>query len=74
MEAGIAESYASGENVTLSLLGWVAGCSMVWSALFAVGNFLYGRHTYALILLAVFVVSASAVIWVINRLWTGETR
>ncbi len=74
VEAGIAESYASGENVTLSLLGWVAGCSMVWAALFCVGNFLYGRHTYAVILLAVFVASASAVIWVINRLWTGETR
>ncbi len=73
-EAGIAESYASGENFTLSLLGWVAGCSMVWSALFTVGNFLYGRYTYAVILLAVFAVSGSAVVWVINRLWTGETR
>lgn len=74
IDAGIAESHATGENVTLSLLGWVAGCSMVWSALFTVGNFLYGRHTYAVILLAVFVVSSSAVVWVINRLWTGETR
>ena len=31
-------------NFPLALLGWSAGCIMIWSALFTVGNFLYGRR------------------------------
>jgi len=42
---------------------------MIWSALFAVGNFLYGRMEYAFWLLAVFVVSAAVVTMVVKRLW-----
>ena len=57
-------------NIPLALLGWVAGCAMIWSSLFMVGNFLYGRMEYAGILCGVFVVSGLAVIWVINKLWT----
>jgi hypothetical protein len=37
-----------------------------------VGNFLYGRTNYALILLAVFAVSGSALLYVINRLWSDK--
>ena len=53
----------------MALLGWFAGCTMIWSALFTVGNFLYGRTNYALALLVVFVVSAMIVIEVVRRLW-----
>jgi hypothetical protein len=42
---------------------------MIWSALFCVGNFLYGRMNYAFALLAVFSVSAVILIQVIRRLW-----
>src|SRR5262249_9394078 len=31
------------ESIPLALLGWVAGCTMIWSSLFTVGSFLYGR-------------------------------
>jgi Na+/proline symporter len=72
-EAGISEAEAAehlrSENIPLALLGWVSGCAAIWSALFTVGNFLYGRTNYALALLAVFVVSGIALIRVINRLW-----
>ena len=72
-EAGFsAQDATKGQNITLSMIGWVSGCSMVWSALFAVGNFLYGRMGYAIILTIVFVVSGSIVIWVINRLWARQ--
>jgi len=72
-EAGFsAQEATKGQNITLSLIGWVAGCSMVWSALFTVGNFLYGRMGYAIILGIVFVVSGAIVIWVINRLWARQ--
>ena len=30
------------ENIPRALVGWLAGCTMIWSALFATGNFLYG--------------------------------
>jgi solute:Na+ symporter, SSS family len=75
-EAGIPEGEvrASGENFPMSLLGWFSGSIVVWSALFTVGNFLYGRTDYALALLAVFVVSGAALLYVINKLWSpGKT-
>ncbi|MGA2270270.1 MAG: sodium:solute symporter family protein [Bryobacteraceae bacterium] len=72
-QAGVSEAeaamYARSENFPLALLGWFTGCIMIWSALFTVGNFLYGRINYALPLLAVFVVSAMIVIRVVQRLW-----
>ncbi len=73
-EAGVseAEARATHENIPMALLGWVAGCATIWSSLFTVGNFLYGRTDYALMLLAVFVVSGSALLYVINRLWSDD--
>ena len=64
-----AAEWSQHENVPLSLLGWSTGCAMIWSALFTVGNFLYGRMDYALVLLVIFVVTAAILIRVINRLW-----
>ena len=54
---------------TCALPIWFAGCITIWSALFTVGNFLYGRMDYFWMLLAVFVVSGAALIRVVNRLW-----
>jgi Na+/proline symporter len=74
--AGIsaAEARAHEDNIPLSLLGWVAGCTTIWSALFTVGNFLYGRQLMAACLLAVFLVSGSTLIYVINRLWAKPSQ
>jgi solute:Na+ symporter, SSS family len=73
-EAGISvqEAKATGQNIPMALLGWVAGCTTIWSSLFAVGNFLYGRMTNALILGIVFVMSGTALIYVVNKLWTKD--
>jgi Na+/proline symporter len=70
-EAGITEQEAKAthENIPLALLGWSAGCTVIWSSLFTIGNFLYGRLAMAGLLLAVFVASGLLLIWVINRLW-----
>ena len=76
-EAGISEreARATHENIPMALLGWVAGCATIWSALFAVGNFLYGRTGYAVALLLVFMIGGAALIFVINRLWSnGASR
>ncbi len=74
-EAGVseAEARATHENIPMALLGWVAGCTSIWSALFTVGNFLYGRTANALMLLAIFVVSGSALIYVVNSLWSDNS-
>ena len=72
-EAGVTGA-ATGENIPLALLGWISGCTAIWSALFTVGNFLYGRHTQAFLLLLVFAVSGSALVFVTKRLWVGEDK
>jgi SSS family solute:Na+ symporter len=69
--AGVGTLPTQGANIPLALLGWFAGCVTVWSALFSVGNFLYGRLDLAWMLTAVFVVSAIALTFVIQRTW-GE--
>jgi solute:Na+ symporter, SSS family len=68
-----AELAQTGDSIPLALLGWVAGCAMIWSSLFTVGNILYGRWGYALALGAVFLISGLVVLYVINRLWTSPS-
>jgi SSS family solute:Na+ symporter len=62
------------DHMGLATLGWVAGCAMIWSSLFAIGNFLYGRTGTAWILTAVFVVSSGAVIYTMNHLWESADK
>jgi solute:Na+ symporter, SSS family len=57
------------ENFRLALAGWVAGCLMIWSALFTVGNVLYGRYGYAVGLFALFTISGVTVIHVVRKIW-----
>jgi Na+/proline symporter len=73
-EAGVSleEARATHQNIPLGLLGWVAGCTVIWSSLFTVGNFLYGRTNYALMLLGVFIASGLALLYVINQLWADN--
>jgi Na+/proline symporter len=73
LEAGSSdqEAAASHENIPLALLGWVAGCAVVWSGLFMVGNLLYARYATAFVLLGVFVIAGGVLIAVISRLWAN---
>ena len=57
------------DNIPLAMLGWVTGTVLIWSALFTVGNFLYGRLTYGFGLLAISVVSGVILIGVVKKLW-----
>jgi Na+/proline symporter len=71
--AGVSEAeaaeYAKTDNIPLALVGWFAGSIVIWSSLFTVGNFLYGRMNYAIGLFGLFVVSGLVLIGVIRRLW-----
>jgi Na+/proline symporter len=70
-EAGVtdAEIAEHGDRMGLATLGWLSGCSTVWSALFATGAFLYGRSALSLYLATIFVLSGAVLLFVINRLW-----
>ena len=70
-EAGVTEAEAArhGDHMGLATLGWISGCLTIWSSLFAIGNFLYGRMQTAWLLTAVFVVSGWTLLYVINTLW-----
>ena len=76
LEAGISKDEAAqtGDSLPLALIGWVAGCAMIWSSLFTVGNFLYGRYGNALALGAVFLVSGMILLKVVNKLWTSKSE
>jgi SSS family solute:Na+ symporter len=65
-----AELAATGDNIPMALVGWVTGCTAIWSALFSVGNLLYGRMASALALFVVFVVSSLILIRIVRTLWT----
>jgi len=75
IEAGVTKeaAHSKSENIPLGLLGWFSGCTVIWSALFTIGNFLYGRTGYALGLLAVFIVSGILLIRVVSRLWDKKS-
>jgi Na+/proline symporter len=71
-EAGIAKGAVErADDMPMAMLGWAAGCAMIWSSLFTVGQFIYGRYGYGLALLAVFVVSLLVLLRVVNRLWSS---
>ena len=71
LEAGVSATEAAlhGDHMGKATLGWISGCVAIWSSLFAIGNFLYGRYPLAMILTGVFVVSGSVLLYVVNHLW-----
>jgi len=72
--AGISveDARTGGDHMPMALLGWVAGCTMIWSSLFTVGSFLYGRTSDALLLLIVFAVSGGVLLQIVSKLWTDS--
>ncbi len=78
-EAGISDAEVAQENrVGAAFVGWIAGCLVIWSSLFAIGNFLYSsgdpsRLTSAWLLTGVFVVSGVVLLRVTKQLWADST-
>jgi Na+(H+)/acetate symporter ActP len=75
-EAGVSEADAAlhGDHMGMATVGWISGCAVIWSALFAIGNYLYGRFVPAITLTVVFVASGWVLIYVMTHLWTGKTE
>jgi len=78
-EAGVSDAEVASENrVGLAFAGWVSGCLVIWSSLFAIGNFLYApgdpsRLTDAWVLTGVFAVSGVVLLQVTRKLWNQRT-
>jgi len=74
-EAGVSDAEVAQENaIGTSLLGWVSGCVVIWSSLFAIGNFLYAagdpsRTGTAWMLTGVLAVSGAVLLGVTKKLW-----
>jgi Na+/proline symporter len=75
--AGLSDEEVSRENqLGTSFLGWVAGCVVIWSSLFAIGNFLYlpgdpTRSMNAWVLAGIFAVSGVVLLQVTRKLWSA---
>ena len=71
LEAGVtaAEAALHSDHLGKAAIGWIAGCLTIWSALFATGEFLYGRTQPAIVLTVVFAISGSVLVYVLNTLW-----
>jgi hypothetical protein len=69
--AGVTQAEAAqySDHMGKAALGWISGCIVIWTSLFAIGNFLYGRTTLALTLTGIFAVSGLVLLWVVNTLW-----
>ena len=78
-EAGISDAEVAQENRSgAAFVGWIAGCLVIWSSLFAIGNFLYAagdpkRLTMAWILTGVFAVSGYVLLRITRQLWADST-
>ncbi|TSA30995.1 MAG: Na+:solute symporter [Opitutales bacterium] len=77
--AGVTEAEVATENRSgAAFVGWIAGCAVIWSSLFAIGNFLYSsgdpsRLRMAWILTVVLVVSGTVLLKVTRQLWADST-
>jgi SSS family solute:Na+ symporter len=79
-EAGVSDAEVAQENrIGAAFVGWIAGCLVIWSSLFAIGNFLYAagdpsRLMSALLLTGVFIASGLVLLRVTKRLWADSTE
>ena len=64
-----ADAAAHSDSMGLAALGWVSGVALIWSSLFAIGNYLYQRTGTAILLTVIFMASAATLLYVINNLW-----
>jgi SSS family solute:Na+ symporter len=70
-ESGVAPSP---DSLPMAFLGWMLGCTAVYTALFGVGSLLYGRLPQGLIFMAVFALSSWWLARLLPAMWGGAGR
>jgi len=59
---------SSPDSLPHCLLGWILGCLLVYSALFGMGNLLYGKWQLVLICAVPFIISLVGLTWLLRRM------
>ncbi len=62
----------SPDSLPQALLGWIAGCVFVYSALFGSGSFLYGRTAQGSMWLVLFVLSTWYLARLLPKMWASS--
>jgi solute:Na+ symporter, SSS family len=64
----------SPDSLAHSVLGWVLGCTFIYSALFGAGSLLYGRMAQASVWIALFVASGVGLGRLLPMMWSEEVQ
>ncbi len=67
-----AEAVGPRDNLSLALLGWVFGCTFVYSALFGTGALLYGQTVQGAVCLVVTAATGIGLAWVVPKIWRDD--
>ena len=67
-KAGVA---SSPDSISMQLLGWVLGCTFIYSTLFGAGSALYGNMTQAAIFVLVWIISGAGLLTILRRIWSA---
>jgi SSS family solute:Na+ symporter len=59
----------SPDRLPMAMLGWVMGCTFIYSALFGTGSFLYGRNPQAAVWAVLFVASGLGLLKLVPKMW-----
>jgi Na+/proline symporter len=60
------------DNLSLAFLGWVFGCTFVYSGLFGAGAMLYGQRLQGAVCLAVTLSAGLGLAWVVPMIWRAS--
>ncbi len=60
------------DNLSLAFLGWVFGCTFVYSGLFGTGAMLYGHTLQGVVCLAVTLGAGLGLAWVVPKIWRAS--
>jgi Na+/proline symporter len=60
------------DDLSLALVGWVFGCTFVYSALFGTGALLYGQRLQAMVCLVVSIGAGLGLGWVVPKIWRAS--
>ncbi len=71
---GPEEMNVSHDSMSLSILGWVFGCTFVYSALFGTGAFLYGQPLQGTVCAVVAAGAGFGLAWVVPKIWRASSE
>ena len=69
---GPEEAEGPRDSLSLAFLGWVFGCTFVYSGLFGTGALLYGQTLQGAVCVAVTAGAGLGLVWVIPRIWRAS--